>query len=86
MKEHIYTNEWEKELIKAMTPKKSILIISFIVQSLKIFSIRGNEARVNPFNPLSYIFLSFYLITLFIFNGVYGFKEFENPFNWVIFR
>ena len=41
--------------------------------------------RLNPFNPLSYVFFIFLLIVGFILFGIVGFfKEIEtlNPFKW----
>lgn len=41
-----------------------------------------DEFRVNPFNPLAYIFVIIWIIVIATYGAVNMLRDFENPFKW----
>lgn len=63
---------------------RNFLIFINIIQERTIDE-DTKESRVNPYNPLSYIFLVIIFLLTIIFLGIIGFFELfdvDNPFKW----
>ena len=67
---------------KKMKNLKKIFIFLRIVSTREHPVYEGQESRINPYNPLSYITLFLVLLLVFFKEGLTGLKVIDNPFKW----